>query len=47
MKWQKIWMWDQVLILASEIWQTLGDELFFPPHIILGVVKQQDMRNKK
>jgi hypothetical protein len=21
--------WDQVLILASEIWQTLGDTLFF------------------
>jgi hypothetical protein len=32
-------MWDQVLILASELWQTLGDGLFFP-HIILRVAKQ-------
>jgi hypothetical protein len=32
--------------LENKICQTVGDEIFFSPHIILGVGKQQDLRNK-
>jgi len=33
-------------VFGNKICQTVGDEIFFPPHIILGVDKQQDLRNE-
>jgi len=34
------------LVFGNGICQTVGDEIFFSPHIILGVDKQQDLENK-
>jgi hypothetical protein len=33
-------------VFGNKICQTVGDEIFFPPHIILGIDKQRDLRNK-
>jgi hypothetical protein len=35
-----------LLSFWNEIYQTVGDAIFFSPHIILGVDKQQDLRNQ-
>jgi hypothetical protein len=33
-------------VFENKICQTVGDKIFFPPHIILGVGKQRDLGNK-
>jgi len=33
-------------VFENKICQTAGDEIFSPPHIILGVGKQQELENK-
>jgi hypothetical protein len=33
-------------VFGNKICQTVGDEIFFPPHIILGVGKQRNLGNK-
>jgi hypothetical protein len=33
-------------VCGNKICQTIRDEIFFPPHIILGVGKQRDLENK-
>jgi hypothetical protein len=33
-------------VFENKICQTIRDEIFFPPHIILGVGKQRDLENK-
>jgi hypothetical protein len=33
-------------VFGNKICQTVGDEIFFPPHIILGIDKQRDLGNK-
>jgi hypothetical protein len=34
------------LVFENKICQIIGDKIFFPPHIILGVDKQRDLINK-
>jgi hypothetical protein len=33
-------------VFGNKICQTVGDDIFFPSHIILGVSKQRDLGNK-